>query len=205
MKNTLFRSNKDETVRMFESDALEALTHIHPATPIVVFSPVVMYCAYRAVSQEGAFVSAGVFIAGLLLWTLTEYFIHRVVFHYHPKSRIGKKLHFMTHGVHHDYPRDSSRLVMPLIISVPLATAFFFAFAAIAAPHHFALFAGFILGYVAYDTIHYFTHHLPMRGRIGNFLKQYHMKHHFVDGDSSYGVSNPLWDHVFRTLPPIKR
>ena len=42
--------------------------------------------------------------------------------------RIGKMLHFIMHGVHHDYPNDATRLVMPPIISVPLAIVFYLVF-----------------------------------------------------------------------------
>jgi sterol desaturase/sphingolipid hydroxylase (fatty acid hydroxylase superfamily) len=27
------------------------------------------------------------------------------------------------------------------------------------------------------------------------------MRHHFQDHSYGYGVSSPLWDHVFRTYP----
>ena len=50
---------------------------------------------------------------GLFVWTLTEYCLHRFVFHYPAQGRIGKYLVFMFHGVHHAAPRDKTRLVMP--------------------------------------------------------------------------------------------
>jgi sterol desaturase/sphingolipid hydroxylase (fatty acid hydroxylase superfamily) len=40
-----------------------------------------------------------------------------------------------------------------------------------------------------------------MTSRIGRFLKEYHMKHHYVDEHAGFGVSTPLWDIVFRTVP----
>lgn len=153
----------------------------------------------------GALASIGVFALGVIAWTLVEYVIHRWAFHIEPTSSLGKRMHFLVHGIHHDYPRDSTRLVMPLLVSIPLAIAFYFAYAAMLAPYHNALFSGFIFGYVAYDSIHYATHHFPMTSRIGRFLKEYHMKHHFVDDHSAYGVSSPLWDIVFRTLPAWAR
>ena len=51
--------------------------------------------------------------AGLLIWTLTEYWLHRLVFHWEPDHPIGSRLHFIIHGVHHDHPNDRLRLVMP--------------------------------------------------------------------------------------------
>jgi sterol desaturase/sphingolipid hydroxylase (fatty acid hydroxylase superfamily) len=60
-------------------------------------------------------------------------------------------------------------------------------------------FAGFIFGYILYDEIHYATHHAPMKGPVGRFLKQYHVLHHYQNPAKRYGVSSPLWDYVFGT------
>ncbi|CAN5563088.1 hypothetical protein BH10BAC6_BH10BAC6_10300 [soil metagenome] len=200
-----FISNKDESVRMFKSDFLEFFSHIHWSVPVIAWSPVIIGLFIYCAMAEGILATLGFFIAGVFLWSLSEYILHRFVFHYQPKTEVGKKLHFLLHGVHHDYPQDSSRLVMPLGFSVPIAIVFYFVFRIIMMPlggeYYLGLFSGFIAGYLAYDMIHYATHHMPMRGRIGKFLKQYHMKHHYVDGDHGYGVSNPLWDHVFHTVP----
>ena len=35
----------------------------------------------------------------------------------------------------------------------------------------------------------------------GKRLREHHMRHHFQDHSAGYGVSSPLWDHVFRTYP----
>ncbi len=201
----MFVSNKDETVRLFKNPVLEYFSHIHPATPVVVFMPVVLWMLWLGIDATSVLVTLGVFAGGVLFWTLTEYTIHRWAFHYHPKSKIGKRIHFLTHGIHHDYPRDSTRLVMPLLISVPLGIFFYFVFYALIAPQHYSFFAGFMFGYIAYDSIHYATHHFNMTSRSARFIKEYHMKHHFVDDQTAYGVSNPLWDYVFNTVPEWAR
>mgnify|MGYP003352602104 CR=1 FL=1 len=36
-------SGKDETVRLFANPVLEYFSHIHPATPIIVYLPMVAY------------------------------------------------------------------------------------------------------------------------------------------------------------------
>jgi len=120
-----FVSNKDETLRLFDNPILEYCTHIHPITPFIVYIPIVLILhisalQYLVLSQQVLFP-----ILGLVLWTLFEYVLHRYIFHYKPKTEWGKKLHFMSHGIHHDYPRDSTRLVMPLLLSLPLATILF--------------------------------------------------------------------------------
>lgn len=196
-----FVSNRNETVRLFKNPFLEYFSHIHPATPLIVFIPVMIITSYFGFSETG--VSAGIigFISGLLLWTLMEYVIHRWAFHYHPKSETGKRVHFLVHGIHHDYPRDSTRLVMPLLVSIPLAALFFFLFKLSFGSYYLNIFSGFLLGYMAYDSIHYATHHFKMEGKLGKFLKNYHLKHHYSDDNTAYGVSNPMWDYIFGTVP----
>ncbi|MEP7146938.1 MAG: sterol desaturase family protein [bacterium] len=194
-------SNKNETVRLFKNPILEYFSHIHPATPIIVYVPFLIIMSYFGFREISFFSGVMSFIAGLFLWSLTEYIIHRWAFHYDPKTELGKKAHFLVHGIHHDYPRDATRLVMPLLVSAPLATLFYFLFHAIFGVYHFNIFSGFIFGYVAYDSIHYATHHMDMKGKFGKFLKTYHLRHHYSDEYTAYGVSNPLWDYVFGTVP----
>ena len=195
-------SNQNESVRMFKDDRLESLSHVHPAIPLVLYVPVVAYHLLRAV-RDGLLAGGAIvilFALGMFLRTLTEYVMHRFVFHYEPTSTWGRQLHFIMHGVHHDYPNDATRLVMPPSVSVPLAFLFYALFHATFGPERLApAFAGFVTGYLCYDMIHYATHHFTMRGPILGYLKKYHLRHHYQDEGRGYGVSSPLWDHVFRS------
>jgi 4-hydroxysphinganine ceramide fatty acyl 2-hydroxylase len=197
-------SNKNESVRMFDSRFLEFFSHVHPATPLVIYVPAIGFLLDLALRQRAqpAGLVVGLFVLGVLIWTFVEYTMHRWVFHYEPSSRWGKQLHFLLHGVHHDYPKDASRLVMPPVVSIPLALLFcglFFLLFGRVAP---AAFAGFLLGYLFYDMVHYATHHFSMKRGIWLFLKKYHMRHHYDDDHVGYGVSSPLWDYVFGTRAP---
>ena len=199
----LYVSNKDESARLFQSDLLEFFTHVHWSIPIILYLPVVAYFAYQA-SLNPALTTAtvvAVIVSGLAFWTLTEYLLHRFVFHYAPRSTWGKYLHFMMHGVHHDYPNDSKRLVMPPSVSIPLAALFYGLFTLVLGPAYTApFFAGFILGYICYDEIHYATHHAPLKFGFWQKVKHHHVLHHYHDPASGYGVSSPLWDYVFGTM-----
>jgi 4-hydroxysphinganine ceramide fatty acyl 2-hydroxylase len=202
----LYVSNRNETVRMFESNFLEFFSHVHPITPLVLYVPPVAYALFRgfADGQLSVLQIAGLFLLGVILWTLLEYVIHRWFFHYQPKTNWGRKLHFIVHGVHHDYPNDASRLVMPPVISLPLAVAFFVLFASVLGRDGAIVWAGLVSGYLCYDMIHYATHHFAMKNRVAAQLKAYHLRHHFKDDHAGYGVSSPLWDHVFRTTRRIR-
>src|SRR5438477_1956243 len=90
-KSPLYVSNKNETVRMFESDFMEFFSRVHPVTPLVLYLPVIGYMLYVSLWQRQLSLIGvtALFLLGILLWTLTEYLIHRYVFHYEPKTLWG--------------------------------------------------------------------------------------------------------------------
>jgi 4-hydroxysphinganine ceramide fatty acyl 2-hydroxylase len=193
-------SNRNETVRMFENDFMEYFSHIHPATPVIIYLPVICWMFYLSIDRGIHILSiAGLFLLGVFIWTFVEYTLHRFFFHYEPKSDWGKRFHFIMHGVHHDYPQDATRLVMAPSVSIPLALLFYGIFHLSFGSYAPPVFAGMVFGYVCYDMIHYATHHFAMKRGVLLWLKQYHMRHHYRDDDTGYGVSTPLWDYVFRT------
>lgn len=202
-----FVSNKDETVRMFKSDFMESLSRVHPSVPLIIFVPVILYMLYLSIFDFKIAVLSivGLVIFGLFIWTITEYLLHRFIFHLELKSKIGARIHFIFHGVHHDYPSDSRRLVMPPSVSIPLATLFYFLFSfLIGDVSVLPFFAGFLIGYLFYDISHYAIHHFNMHSKFWLAIKNHHIKHHYQDPDKGYGVSSPLWDYVFRTHYPTK-
>ena len=142
-------------------------------------------------------------VGALFFWTLAEYFLHRVVFHYHAKSKAGRMITFLFHGIHHAEPDDASRLVMPPLPAIVIAFVFYRLFLLALGPVYCKpFFAFFIVGYLCYDYIHYATHHFRCKGRILKYLKRQHMLHHHRCPDKKYGVSSPLWDFVFDTFNP---
>jgi len=201
MTERAYISKINDSTRMFESDLMEFFSKVHPATPLVLYVPLIAGSLYFAFVHERLSILTVVewFALGLVTWTLLEYIIHRCAFHYEPRSKIGKQFHFIVHGVHHDYPNDAKRLVMPPAVSIPLAIIFYGLFLFLfrtAAP---AIWAGFVAGYVCYDSIHYAIHHFSMKSGIWNRLKQHHLRHHYHDDHAGYGVSSPFWDYIFRT------
>ncbi len=197
-----FISNSQESTRMFKNDLLEALSKVHFLVPVFIFVPVILVSTYIAlfVKQIGILVYIEYFFIGLFVWTFVEYIMHRFVFHYVPKNKIGLRLHFIFHGVHHDYPSDAKRLVLPPSVSIPLATAFYFLWNAILPANYvFGFFPGFILGYLFYDISHYAIHHFNFKGNIWKKIKQHHMLHHYQTPEKGYGVTSPLWDKIFRS------
>lgn len=189
-----------DSPRIFENAVLEKLSRAHPRLPIILFGPVVAGLGWLALRDHApAYVAAWAF-AGYFLWTLMEYFGHRFVFHFVPPGTLGARLHFLIHGVHHEYPNDPWRLVMPPLLAIPvLAGAGGLIWLGFGPALFSPVTAGFVLGYIIYDTMHYELHHREPRSRPGRWLKRRHMLHHFRDATRGFGISCPWWDVVFGT------
>jgi sterol desaturase/sphingolipid hydroxylase (fatty acid hydroxylase superfamily) len=191
---------------MFESRVLDVLSRVHPSVPILVFAPAIVALAAWELSFVGALALVGLMAVGYALWTLFEYWLHRLVFHFEPEDGIGARMHWIIHGVHHEHPNDPLRLVMPPAVSIPLAGivfgALYLVFGKRYAP---GVGGGFFVGYLAYDMLHYYVHHFTPRTRVGRMLRERHMRHHFQDDTKGFGISAPYWDEVFRTSPRSRR
>ncbi|WP_223815424.1 sterol desaturase family protein [Sphingobacterium litopenaei] len=200
-------SNSTESTRMFKNDFLESLTKVHYSVPLIFWIPVIIYFIRKAyvVGEMSTSTVFGYFLFGLAFWTLAEYVLHRWVFHFHPKSAWGQRIHFIFHGVHHDYPKDRLRLVMPLSASIPMATIIYFIFYAFFGEFTLAaFFAGFLFGYLIYDECHYAMHHANFKSGIFKKIKDHHMLHHYSDPEKGFGVSSAIWDKVFNSGFPKK-
>jgi sterol desaturase/sphingolipid hydroxylase (fatty acid hydroxylase superfamily) len=191
--------------RMFDNELLDKLSRVHPSVPVIIFIPAIVVLVVLAASRTGAGALVGLFVGGYFFWTLSEYWIHRVIFHFEPERGIGARLHWIIHGVHHDHPNDPLRLVMPPSVSVPLSALFCVGFWAVLGEQWYAFGAGFLAGYLFYDMMHYYLHHHRPKSDLGKRLRELHMRHHFQDHTTGFGISAPYWDAVFRTFPSKAR
>ena len=210
LENTTI-DRSDAPIRLFRSDFLEFFTHIHPGVILAIYVPVVAVFLARGLEERPGGAQAlpvlGTYASGIVLWSLVEYVLHRFLFHFEPSHPRMRWIWYLIHGVHHEQPQCKTRLLMPPILSIPLAFLFYGLFRGIvggllAAPLAVApLFAGFVTGYLIYDMMHYAEHHLSMRWGPLKYLKRYHLLHHFKTPEHRFGVSSPLWDLVFGTGP----
>ena len=215
-------TNADATCRMFASDLVERLSHVRPWVPHVIFVPVIALACFVGMERQGLAQATAWVLGGVLFWTVAEYVIHRFAFH-PPQwieddtrricAQLGPdeavipalptlrhRFYFLVHGVHHDYPNDSTRLVMPPSVSIPLALGFWGLFVLVlGTPWAHVFTAGFLTGYLMYDMTHYHVHHHRPRTRLGKVVRELHMRHHFQDDTKGFGVSAPFWDYVFGT------
>jgi sterol desaturase/sphingolipid hydroxylase (fatty acid hydroxylase superfamily) len=193
-----------ESIRLFENELLERLSHVHPIVPLLLWAPVAAWLLWRGIAVYDIPVTTIIALvaAAFVAWSLTEYSLHRFMFHFPAKSELGKRFVFLFHGNHHDDPKDKTRLVFPPAGSIPIMIGLYLLFGLVVPqPWLQPFFGGFIIGYLIYDYIHYATHHFPMRNPLAKYLKHYHLKHHYAGEGGRFGVSSPVWDWVFRTDP----
>ncbi|MCR6632826.1 MAG: sterol desaturase family protein [Magnetospirillum sp.] len=189
-----------DSIRLFDNPLLERLTKARPTTVVLVYAPVV--AALLAISGPAlGWAAAGWAALGLAAWTLFEYGMHRVAFHWPARSPWGRRLVFLMHGCHHADPGDPERAVMPPVASLPLAAACYgVAALALAAPLRDAAFAGFLFGYLHYDLTHWACHQAHMAGPLGRRLKRHHLRHHYAGADGNYGGGHSFWDWAFGSV-----
>lgn len=197
----LFISNEDESPKIFKNGVLDLLSRTSWYAPAIFWLPVLSGMFIYTLSKNTITLEKGIlyFCLSIAFWTLTEYILHRFVFHYRPTTELGQRIHFIFHGIHHDYPRDSKRLVLPPSLSFVFSLPFFALFYATLGQYYIVFFIGFMLGYVCYDTCHYALHHAKWDHPIFTKLKEQHMLHHYNDPDHGYGVTSAIWDKVFKT------
>jgi sterol desaturase/sphingolipid hydroxylase (fatty acid hydroxylase superfamily) len=193
--------------QLFKSQYVEHLTKTHPLVIFSIYLPVVSYMLYYSSSHVNLSVEqiGLTFLLGMFFWTFFEYILHRFVFHFFAESEDARKIVYVIHGNHHEYPRDRERLFMPPVPSIILASVVFMLmyFAAQlfdTGDYVFAFFPGFIIGYLMYGSMHYAIHAWNPPYTWMKPLWRNHHLHHYKNEERGFGVSTTLWDRLFGTM-----
>jgi sterol desaturase/sphingolipid hydroxylase (fatty acid hydroxylase superfamily) len=210
MEDKGFTTNKPKnsgTKQLFDNPILERLSRTHISVPISIFfviSAVLLFYAFKYTTLPGYLIPI-LFFSGFLFFTLVEYLVHRFVFHMEPTSNFKKRIQYNMHGVHHEYPKDKDRLAMPPLLSIALAGIFFVIFYSLINTKVFGFLPGVLSGYASYLFVHYIVHAYAPPKNIFKELWVNHAIHHYKDSSMVFGVSSPLWDYIFGTMPPKKK
>lgn len=191
-----------ESPPMFESRLIDYFSRTHFSIVPILYVPGAAVLVWYSLARAGLSVTSTLLLAlaGFAAWTFSEYWLHRTFFHWQPKFPGGQRMHFLVHGVHHTWPRDKYRLVMPPAVSITLYFTFLGMFLLLFGKQYGpALTAGYVVGYMYYDLMHYYLHHGRPKSAYHKELKRHHMVHHFKDNTRRFGVSSKFWDYVFRT------
>lgn len=196
----------EESPRIFENNFLDALTRTPWFFVPMIYVPASAVLVWYGTAQLGIsyLAAAGLFVGGIIAWTFVEYWLHRTLFHWIPDGDWGEIMHFFVHGVHHDWPHDKYRLVMPPVVSATLFLIFLGLWTLVLGDMGWIFHAGFAFGYMVYDVIHYQVHHRKSPNDWVKNLKKHHIMHHFHEdyAELRFGVSTLMWDRVFGTLEP---
>ncbi|GEM_PF-125738 len=192
-----------QTPPLFANRLLEALTRTHIAVPLTIFYGAAIgligYSVYAGLVAPWA--NVWLVIAGLVFFTLVEYLIHRYLFHIGTDTPAKERFQYLFHGVHHEHPRDTSRLAMPPVVSVLVASALFLFYRLIMGVYGLPFTAGFMAGYASYLCVHYAVHAFKPPRNFLRALWAHHAIHHYQQPEAAFGVSSPLWDVLLGTMP----
>lgn len=205
----IIRRNENQP-RIFKRKWMEKLTYTTPWTIVGMYWIVtagLIYVFKTQLHPEASLLYIlGWFVAGFFSWTLGEYVLHRWFYHSPGDASYHKGHNYLFHGIHHEYPNDTSRIVLPPVASIAVAAVVFGilygAFWLISGSGDlvFVFGPGFLNGYLAYMFVHYTVHTKPSPKK-NNFWWRHHNIHHFQQHDKAFGVSSPIWDIVFGTMP----
>ena len=187
--------------QIFRNKYLEYITKTHPLVIWSMYLPVIIllpYYAYSKFNFPGLSVLF-IFSGGILFWTLFEYVIHRFIFHLVTDNPRTRRIAYVMHGNHHEFPRDRQRLFMPAVPSIIISSVLFLLMYGLIANNVLIFFPGFILGYLLYASMHYAIHawHPPFKW-MKPIWRNHHL-HHYKNDDKGFGVSSHFWDKVFGT------
>ncbi|MBS1928138.1 MAG: sterol desaturase family protein [Chitinophagaceae bacterium] len=193
--------------RIFKNHYLEYLTKTHPLVIWGMYTPVFVLLPYYSGNKLGmsGLNVALIFFSGIFFWTFTEYMLHRFAFHYDAGSPTGRRISYIMHGNHHEFPRDRQRLFMPPVPSLIMASLIFLLMYLVLGKYVFPFFPGFMFGYLLYGSMHYAIHAWNPPFKWMKALWRNHHLHHYKDEKKGFGVSSTLWDHVFGTGFDLKK
>jgi len=193
--------------RIFDNPVLEFFTRSIPQVSVAVYLSIIIVLAsysYQMQVVDSLWTAMLLFLAAMFTWTFFEYILHRYLFHldeYFPESKLAHNIAYALHGIHHEYPRDRDRVIMPPVPGVIISSLFLGFFYLLMGVYAFIFLPGFLTGYLLYAFIHYSTHKFTPPASV-KFLWKHHALHHYKYPDKAFGISNTFWDRLFGTMPP---
>ena len=142
-------------------------------------------------------------VIGALLFYGSEYVMHRFAFHAPPVGiPFVRRLQHRLHYDHHVEPDRLDLLFLPLWFLVPnLALTAALVALVLGASATASTMLGVVAAILHYEWTHYVAH-TPIQPLtpLGRWIKQYHLRHHYISEKLWFGVSNPSLDLVFGTF-----
>jgi sterol desaturase/sphingolipid hydroxylase (fatty acid hydroxylase superfamily) len=194
------------TKQLFQNPILERLSRTHIAVPLTIFFVYSTGLLYWSITHTSlsAGTTVGMFVIGFIAFTWIEYMVHRYVFHMGTFTELRERIQYTVHGVHHEFPKDKSRLAMPPLLSITISTVLLLLFRLIMGDLVFSFLPGMLVGYAYYLSVHYMVHVYQPPKNMFKWLWINHSVHHYKHGEYVFGVSSPFWDYVYGTMKEKK-
>jgi len=129
---------------------------------------------------------------GLAVYTLLEYWFHRVVLH---------DILNTAHNNHHEHPRNLRIIATPILpVQFYDTLVVFILMYTFGKRVAFGINCGVAIGQIIMDTTHVLFHS-NFRPWYLESARSYHLHHHFVKEEVCHGLTTPFWDMVFGTAP----
>ncbi len=138
--------------------------------------------------------------AGMVVWTLMEYALHRFVLHRVPVIAA-------MHDVHHASPRALIGTPTWVTLTLFLVVVFLPAWRALSFNTSSGLTAGAMSGFLWYGILHHTIHHGRPRALASRLreIAHRHLRHHYSRRQGNFGVTTIFWDWVFGTRLTVSR
>jgi sterol desaturase/sphingolipid hydroxylase (fatty acid hydroxylase superfamily) len=189
---------------LYRDGVIKGMTMGNPGLVFVLYVPLALAYAGLALFRFGvpwpAFL--GLAAAGVAWWTLFEYVTHRFAFHWQPEGRWARRVLYVMHHGHHQYPNDERLMVSNPWVSLPASAVFLGLAWLLMGGYGFAFLAGMLAAYLTYDWLHHAVHTRNYKVPLFQALKKHHMRHHYRDPEANYGFTTTFWDRVFGTRDP---
>jgi 4-hydroxysphinganine ceramide fatty acyl 2-hydroxylase len=149
-------------------------------------------------SDDNEWETGGLYISGMLIWTLLEYFSHRLL--YYLEKKFTKGFIVLKRYFHHQFPEKHRGMFAKPFHGASVSVLMFSCLYLIIDFHALALMAGVTNGYLFYSYIHYST-----RSKRDVFflnkLKAHHRLYHYRHRDKIFETTSSVWNKLFGTMP----
>lgn len=161
---------------------------------LVFFVPAVSMFAWVMVIEPGV-ESLGWFLLGWMIFLPQEYLTHVYILHAKfPKYRLIYRIMYRLHYGHHDLPRRSDLMYMPLWLTIPMTAVnmVFFAWITETWLQWMMALSGLFVGYLVFEFTHLLCH-VPRnpKNRLGKLIRNRHLWHHYRNEKHWFSVSLP--------------
>lgn len=185
--------------KVHDSAIKEYFIKQHYIVPFGFYMPISIFLLFKSFVIKRVSILHLVWMLPLVskFWGYLEFFLHQNVLHENENFKIDAGTIREFHEIHHNFPNDPYRFVVPLWASIPSGLAFYsLCRSTLGKEKGETLFALLILYYLFYEFTHIAAHRLDIKHPFFEKIKKHHLKHHYLDSDKGFGFTTTKWDEL---------